>query len=378
MTEINEIISEIQGTLAEKKAIESENSEKINKIEEKLSSMEEINSKLNEISEEVKTVQKQLYRKTGSAGTGMMSEEIKDFSQFLKTRDVKFLRTDSDPDGGHLLPQELYNQIVSKVVEVSDFRKLARVVTIAGKGLEVPARDGDMTVYWVGEAGTVTQSQPNYNKLRVEAHKLMAEVRMTHELLGDAAFNMIEELTMRAALKFAQKEGAAFINGTGVGQPEGILQATGIGNVNSGNASTITSFDPLFEMMGNFKYRNPVFLMNRKTLAVLRKLKDANNQYIYGNGPNGAMGMTLGQPVATIAGVPVILMQDMPDVGAGNKPIALIDPQEAYMIVDRVGMSVVRDDLTLASNDEVKFVMKRRVGGKVINTEAVIGLTVAA
>lgn len=334
-----------------------------------------LNSEVNELRESIKTMEKQLYR-VGSEGLVTDSDEIKSFTDFLRTMDRKYLRTDVDIEGGYLVPTQLHNEIMRKIIEVSPMRALARVVNISGRGLEVPVQDANATAYWVNEGGTNTQSNPNFNRINIVAHKAAVEMKITQELLGDAAFDMGAEIVAHAGRLLAAKEGAAFVNGTGVNQPQGILQAAGTLNVNNG-AGTFSNFDSLMNMVAAFKYANPVFVMNRATLAALRKLKDNTNQYLFGMGPNGAMPMTIGVPAAMLLGIPVMIMQDMPDIGAGTKPVALIDANEAYMIVDRVGVGVRRDDFTLASQDMVKFIVNRRVGGAVVQPEAVVTLTMS-
>lgn len=355
--EINTLISEIS-QLVEQKKVEKASSE----------------AEVNEMKAKLETMEKQAYRVSASAGA---SEDIKSFDQFLRTQDRKFLRTDRDPDGGYLVPGEMYNQIISKVIETSEMRRLARVVTISGKSLDVDTRDSDITVYAVGEGDAATESAPQYGRIQIPAHKMMAKAVITNELLADAAFDMISELNNRAALKFAQFEGASFISGNGVDRAQGILNASGIANVNSGHATELTA-DAFWNMLANFKYRNPTFIMNRATYAAARKLKDGNGRYLLDQGLDGNPNMVLGGVAGTIAGVPVVLMQDMSDIAASAVPVVLGDFQEAYMIVERLGMSVVRDDLTLADNDKVKFVMKRRVGGAVVNADALVKMTISA
>jgi HK97 family phage major capsid protein len=390
VNQLEDLNAGLKSLLESKESESAEAKAKINEIETKIAAIEEaafkeeklnlakaeIEEKLEELGSQVKTMEKAVYRST-TKGTDKMNTETKEFESFLRTNDHKYLRTDRDPDGGYLVPQELHNQIINKIIEVSDMRRLARVVQISGKALDVDRRDSDLTVGFLGEGATVTDSAPQYGKIIIPANKLMAEVRITHELLGDSAFDMVSELNMRAAEKFAQVEGEAFINGTSPSEPQGLLNASGLINVNSGSASALTA-DAFFSMLGEMKYRNPTFIMNRKTFAAARKLKSGGGDYLLQGGMDGRFDGRLGGVAGMIAGVPIMLMQDMPDIGGGNTPVALIDGQEAYMIVDRVGLRVLRDDYTLASEDKVKFVMSRRVGGAVVNPEAIVTMTIAS
>lgn len=393
MTEMNPelqgLIVELKKTVESKQAESAESQAKISSLEAKMVELEAkladdskseevkvaLEEKLTSLQDNVKNVEKKIYRNNAS-GAKDMNSEVKDFESFLRTAEVKYLRTDRDPDGGYLVPTEMANTLIEKLVEVSDFRRLARVMQIGGKALEIGRGDTDLSVYFVGEGVAATESAPLYGKLLIPAHKLMAEVRVTNELLADAAYDMVNQLNVRAAIKFAEKEGQAFLTGTGVGEPEGILTAAGTTNVNSGNATQLTA-DALIDMTAQFKYRNPVFLMNRATFAAARKLKDGTGQYLLQGGLDGNLNMRLGGVAGTILGIPVVLMQGLADVGAAAKPVVLLDPQEAYLIVDRLGMNVLRDNYTLGSEDKVKFLMSRRVGGAVVKPDAIVTLTIS-
>jgi HK97 family phage major capsid protein len=104
-------------------------------------------------------------------------------------------------------------------------------------------------------------------------------------------------------------------------------------------------------------------------LAALRKYKDTNNQYLW------QPALTAGQP-ATFLGYGITEAEDMPAVGAGAFPLAFGDFKEGYLIADRVGMRITRDEITTPGF--VKFYVRKRVGGKLRNTQAIRVLKVAA
>jgi len=81
---------------------------------------------------------------------------------------------------------------------------------------------------------------------------------------------------------------------------------------------------------------------------------------------------------STIVGRPFTLMPDMPDVGAGNYPIAFGDFQRGYLIVDRVSMSVLRDPYSAKRYGAVEFTGYKRVGGQVVLASAIRIQEVAA
>ena len=302
--------------------------------------------------------------------------EAANFKSFLQTGETKLMSVSNDISGGFLVPQQLHNQIISKIIEVSPMRALSRVVQVSGGGLEVPVGVSDLSTQFVGEGDSVSVSDPQFGKVIIKANKLQAIITITRELLEDSSFDMQQEILTRAALKFAQVEGEAFINGTSPNEPQGLVQAAGLINVNSGSATALTA-DAFFDMFGAFKYRNPTFIMNRATFAEARKLKNGTGNYLLQDGLNGPSFNGIESP-GMIAGVPVVIMQDMPDIGAGNVPVAMIDANNSYMIAQGALMSAVRDDFTLSSEDKVRFIITARVGGAVVLPDSVVTMTIAA
>ena len=119
--------------------------------------------------------------------------------------------------------------------------------------------------------------------------------------------------------------------------------------------------------------RNGVFVFNRSTLAAIRKLKDTAGQYVF------QVGMSLtGGASNTILGYPYVEATDMPDVAGGAYPVAFGDFRRAYMIVDRVSLAVLRDPFTQATTGNVRYIARRRVGGQVVQAEAINKLKIAA
>jgi HK97 family phage major capsid protein len=236
--------------------------------------------------------------------------------------------------------------------------------------MEFPKRTGLVNGGWVGEGGTASEDQSSYGEEEIFAEKLMVYSISSTEMLQDAAFNMESEINQDVAEDFAQLEGAAFVNGNGVKKPFGFLQDSNIVSSNSGVADNITG-DSLIDITGELKTGyNPVYLMNRRTLADIRQLKSGDGQYLW------ASGLAAGQP-NTLNGEPYVSMIDMPDIGAGNVPVAYGDFTRGYYIVDRVGMSMIRDDVTLATSGKIRFIFNRRVGGKVVLPEAIKTITCA-
>ena len=167
----------------------------------------------------------------------------------------------------------------------------------------------------------------------------------------------------------AKAEGAAFVSGDAVGKPEGLLTNSSVGQAVSGSASALTA-DGLLTLVHSIKSeygQNGRFVFNRNTLAAIRKLKDTAGQYVFQAG----MSLENGVP-NTILGYPYVEASDMPDIAGNAFPVIFGDFNRAYLIVDRVALAVLRDPFTQATTGNVRYIARRRVGGQVIQPEAIV------
>ena len=177
------------------------------------------------------------------------------------------------------------------------------------------------------------------------------------------------------ATQFAKAEGTAFVSGHSVGKPEGILTNSSVSSVNSGNGTALTA-DGLITLVHSIKSeyaRSGTFVFNRSTLSAIRKLKDTAGQYVFQAGM-----MLTGGVTNTILGYPYVEATDMAEVGSSAKPIVFGDFARAYLIIDRVQMSVLRDEMTQATTGNVRYIARRRVGGQVVQAEAIVKQNISA
>ncbi len=310
----------------------------------------------------------------------------KEFRQFVLSGNIgrleelstKALAVGSDPDGGYWVTPEVSARIVEKLFESSPMRELATVETTTSSSWEYLPDTDEPGSGWVGETQARPETtSPEIKKGEIVVHELYAEPRATQKILDDAGVNVEAWLGRKVGGKFGRDEATAFVSGNGVGLPRGILTYPAgtawaqIEQVNSGSASTLTG-DGLIDLETALKapYRaRAVWLMNRTTQAVVRKFKDGQNQYLW------QPGLAQGVP-PTLLGYPVRLADDMPVVAASALAVAFGDFREAYTIVDRLGIRILRDAFT--AKPFVKFYTTKRVGGDVVNFEAIKLQKVAA
>lgn len=293
--------------------------------------------------------------------------------------EAKALNVGTDTAGGYLAPTEYLREMIKSVTEMSPVRTVVRVRSTAMKSIQIPKRTGQFAAQWVAEQGTRSETTGlAYGLEELQTHELYALIDISNQMLEDSAFDMESELRMEAAEQFAVAEGAAVVSGNGVGKPEGFMANASVGETISGSAATIADSDGQANGLLALKHalktayvRNATWAMNRTTIGSVRKLKDAEKNYIW------MPGIAAGRP-NTIDGDPYVEMPDMPSEGAGLYPIAYGDFARAYTLVDRIAMEMLRDPYTQATSGNVRFIFRRRIGGRVVLAEAIRKLKCSA
>lgn len=300
------------------------------------------------------------------------------------------LTTQSDPDGGFLVPEEMETGIDRVLGTVSTIRSLARTINISTDTYKKLVNMGGAGSGWVGEESARPETDtPTLREIAINTGELYANPAATQKSLDDSRIDVGAWLAEEVSTEFAEQEGAAFATGNGVNKPRGILSYTnvadasyawgGLGYIATKEAAafkapttSISPADCLFELYYALKsgYRNNAsWLMSDATMGTVRKFKDADGAFIWAP-------PTATAEVATIMGKPVYNDDNMPAVEANALPIAFGDFNRGYMIVDRTGVRVLRDPYT--SKPNVLFYTTKRVGGAVVNFEAIKLLKVAA
>lgn len=281
--------------------------------------------------------------------------------------EYKALSVVPDTAGGYLAPSEYVREIIKAETEISPVRSLVRVRQTAAKSIMIPKRTGQFAAVWVAEQGTKSETTGlTYGVEEIPTHEVYALIDISNQMLEDSAFSMEGEISMEASEQFAVAEGAAFVSGTGVGRPQGFLTNASVSTTNSGAATTITA-DGLLSLKYAIKsayQATATWLMARATISSVRKLKDGNGNYLW------QPGLAQGRP-NTLDGDPYVEVSDMPVEGAGLKPVAYGDWRRAYTWVDRIAMEMLRDPYTQATSGNVRFIVRKRVGGFVTLPEAI-------
>lgn len=305
--------------------------------------------------------------------------------------------------GGYALPEELYAIVQTRLLRQSPIRRLARVVTASSSDFKLLVDTNGTGYGWVGEGDTRSETDtPSLGEVAPPSGIVYSYPKASEESMLDIFFNVEEWLTSSVARHHALAEGIAFVDGNGTKKPKGFLAGTIVatddttsparafaeiqyvptgkadGFLNMATTSpcsiTISPSDCLIDLLYTLpsEYRmlpGTAWAMNSRTAQVIRKFKDADGNYLW------QPGLIAGEP-AHLLGYPVVEVDQMPDIGANSYPVAFANWPSAYTIVDYPqSMRITRDEVTTPG--QVKFYVRKRVGGVVTDNYAIRLLKVA-
>lgn len=297
----------------------------------------------------------------------------------LKALETKAWSASSLPDGGFLVPEELETEISRRLSLVSPIRSIAGIKQVSGSIYKRPFAINGAEAGWVGETDPRPETQtPTLEQLDFPTMELYAMPAATATLLDDAATDVDQWIAEEVETAFAEQEGAAFINGDGANKPRGFLDYPtvqednwtwgSLGYVPTGVAGDFSATDPFdtfifmtYALRAPYR-QNASWVMNRSIQSFVRRFKDANGNYIW-QPPTGPGAQ------ASILNYPIVEAEDMPDLGRDSMSVAFGDFSRGYLIVDRLGVRVLRDPFS--KKPFVLFYTTKRVGGGVLDYNAI-------
>jgi len=287
----------------------------------------------------------------------------------LTPEETRTLTEGVETAGGYLVPEQFVNELLRKIPGQTIVRQRARVITISGDSAVLPTVTGGDNMYtsgvqisWSTETPGVDEglTEPTFGQERVLVYKMLAKTRLSKDLLEDSVIDIAGLLMDLYAESFALAEDNAFLVGSGVNRPEGVMTSPDIGHTHSGVIDNLTA-DSIIDLYYAIpvQYRTQgIFVMRSTTEQVIRKLKDGNGQYLW------QPGLQAGDPGALL-GRAVLNTDFMPALAANAEPI-LFGDFRGYWIIDRRGMDLQRLNEKYAEQGMIGFVADRRVGGRVM------------
>lgn len=314
--------------------------------------------------------------KSGLSDTEKKHQEV--IEHFIRKGDnemeLKTLGVYAGQDGGYTVPKALSAKIIQRIYETSPIRSIASVETISTDSMEFLIDTGEFSQGWTSETGTRSETNTsNFGKKTIATKEQYAKPKATQQLLEDSVFNIEGWISQKASEKFARMENTAFVSGNGADKPRGLLTYTHsadynidrIEQVNMGSSSALTSnglIDVQNALLEPYQV-NAKWLMNRTTYGALLKLIRSDNKF------NEFLGIPNGSALPTLLGKQIILATDIPVVASNALSIIYADFSQAYQILDRQGITLLRDPYS--AKPYVEFYFRKRVGGDVLNTQAI-------
>ncbi|MBV7393581.1 phage major capsid protein [Mameliella sediminis] len=372
LSPVARVSAAMAGLIGDYKALQATLEEKLQKQEERLTMLDHKTAQAN--------------RPVLSTRTEVEAPHQKAFDAYLRTGDDDALRgielegkamsTAINSDGGFLVDPQTADIIKSKLDSKVSIRAISNVVNVDASSFDVLIDLNDTGAGWANEtSATAETGTPTIERISIPLFELNAMPKVSQRLLDDSAFDVEGWLASRIADKFVRAEASAFVNGDGVDKPTGFLtHATvdndvwswgSLGYVPSGAASDLGDGDFLIDLTYalDARYRpNASFVMNSKTAAAIRKLKDNDGRHLWTD------GLAAGEP-SRLLGYPVLIVEDMPDVAADAFPVAFGDFGAGYTVAERPDLRVLRDPFS--AKPHVLFYASKRVGGDVSDFAAI-------
>ncbi|ABI56149.1 phage major capsid protein [Alkalilimnicola ehrlichii MLHE-1] len=342
---------------------------------------------LSDLDERVKRAETLAARKVGmtvDSGAGM-GPETKAVREWLRGGDFDRKALSIEDDGqGVTVRSDWADQIFKKIRESSPVRQVANNLSTNSNELEVLVDRGEPDSAWVAEKGDRDPTAASFmSRHKIAVHEHYSYPSVTQQFLEDSRLDLEQWLQDKIGTRFGRQEAESFIKGDGNGKPRGILDYDTvpdgdfewgadpadytIGAIYTGESGDFPSNNPdnvLYDVVDALKsdyLGNARFMMSRATMNKIRKLRDGDDRALL------QMSLAEGRP-NTLLGFPVVIAEDMPDPAADSESILFGDFGQAYTIVDRIGVSVLRDPYTLPG--WVRWYVRKRIGGALTNPEA--------
>ena len=350
-----------------------------------------LRSDVDEVKARVDRISRAAARPAIAAPADSATPEVKGFVDgYLRrgsTAQFKSLNTQVPADGGYAVPRQIDAMIARELHEISPIRAIAQVVQTGSAGYRKLVSTGGTASGWVSETAARPETDtPEFAEISPPTGELYANPAASQAMLDDAGFDLESWLASEIAMEFARAEGAAFVGGTGSDQPEGFLSApfstlddgarafgtlqyVGSGDAGGFGANPDAKLIDLVHTMKAGHRQGASFVMNSATLAEVRKLKTADGAFLW------QPGLVEGQP-DRLLGYNVVEAEDMPDIGAGEFPIAFGNFRHGYLIAERSATQILRDPFT--NKPFVHFYATKRVGGQVLDSSAIKLLRIEA
>jgi len=287
-------------------------------------------------------------------------------------------------DGGFLVQQDYAGVLDQGAINTGILSQRCFQVPISGNANGIKAnlmnetsrvtgsRYGGIQTYWANEAATVTATKPTFRQIELTLHKLFGRFSATEELLSDAAA-MAAMVNKWFPAEIGFKIDDAIINGTGAGQPLGVLNSGCLVSVakETGQKADTILFENIVKMYSRLldsSEANAIWLINRDILPQLFTMSlsvGTGGVPVYLPADGAA-----GRPNSTLLGKPMLAIEQCESLGTVGD-IILADFDE-YMLINKGGIQAASSIHVLFIYDEMTFRWTYRIDGQPIRNAALV------
>ena len=272
-----------------------------------------------------------------------------------------------------IVPTDFYDMLIAHLIEVSGVMQCGPTVLNTGGGetLQVPKTTAHSTAASAAQAGTIATSDPAFSMQQLSAYKYGIMLQVARELIDDTAVDLLGYLAMQAGRALGNAFGTNLVNGSGSGQPYGIINnsvgVTGATTGVSGAPSYANLVDLEYSVIAPYRQsRSCYWLAADKTIGGFRKITDTVGRPIW------EPSAVLGSP-DLLLGKPLVADPFMPGLATGATPIAFGDFSQ-YFVRLVGGVRFERSDDFAFSTDLVTFRAILRGDGTMVDRTGAIKL----
>lgn len=314
-----------------------------------------------------------------------LSKQTEKFVSELKDKALGIVKasdqnTANDEEGGYLVaPAEMDQSIIQYQWQESVLRKFATIKTTRGNEYKTNKLDqstnsfGGVTTAWDNEGDALTQSGFKLGQLRLIVNRVTGLTVSSNELLQDSLVDVANFIVQVFGAAISYKEDMAFFQGTGDGQPQGILTYPSIQSVNRATANQVNYSDinSMFHSLKTGARTKGMWFGSATAIKYLDGLVDGNSRPLFTISENPSDNFS-----GRMKGRPVVELDEAYLPALGTKgDLIFVDPTK-YYILDKLGMRVEVSAHYRFNYDEMTWRFVKRVDGQFVLGESGVVLDV--
>lgn len=269
---------------------------------------------------------------------------------------------------GRIIPTELSRDIIRQVTALSGILNLVKVVNAKGDYKQIVAdSENKITAGWTGEIEEIIASDAKFSTITISHYKLTALAKLSKELINQNDFDILSEVFGQMTQDFAVKSERAVFKGTGTNQPAGLISAGTVFELDSATAITADDIIRIYHALNAAYQADAVWFMSNDTLCNIRLLTDGSGRYLFHPSDNLLSGFA-----GTILGKPVLISDEIDNIGADNVPMFFGDMGRAYIANLNPQMEIQLLNELYAAYGMIGVLGTMWLDGKPVNSDAYV------